>query len=93
MQVNDVSGGEVFLRSSGTPILSVDTLERNASRGHGLVTSVAAGNNILLVGTNTGWIVRHDFSGGDANLGSCCFLFDFGGCIHAFCILIEYQII
>ncbi|KAG0626001.1 hypothetical protein M758_2G095100 [Ceratodon purpureus] len=66
--VNENPGREVFLRSSGSPIFSVDTLERNASRGHGLVTSVAAGNNILLVGTNTGWIVRHDFSGEDAPL-------------------------
>lgn len=67
--MNDVPSGGVLLRSSGTPIFSVDILERNASRGHGLVTSVAAGNNILLVGTNTGWIVRHDFSGEDAPLG------------------------
>ena len=69
MQVNENPGREVFLRSSGSPIFTVDMLERNASRGHGLVTSVAAGNNILLVGTNTGWIVRHDFSGEDAPLG------------------------
>lgn len=69
MQVSDVPGGDSFVRSGGTPILSVDVLERNAAKGHGLVTSVAAGNNILLVGTNTGWIIRHDFSGGDTNLG------------------------
>lgn len=68
MQADDVPSGDVFLRNSGTPIFSVDILERNASRGHGLVASVAAGNNILLVGTNTGWIVRHDFSGDDATL-------------------------
>jgi hypothetical protein len=42
-------------------------LERNASKGHGLVTSVAAANNVLLVGTNKGWLVHHDFAGTDSN--------------------------
>jgi hypothetical protein len=74
MQADDVPSGDAFLRNSETPIFSVDILERNASRGHGLVASVAAGNNILLVGTNTGWIVRHDFSGDDATLGLCSLL-------------------
>ncbi|CAK9261476.1 unnamed protein product [Sphagnum jensenii] len=48
-------------------MFSVDTLERNASKGHGLVTSVAAANNVLLVGTNKGWLVHHDFAGTDSN--------------------------
>lgn len=74
MQVDLVPDGDGFLRNSEcTPIFSVDTLERNASKGHGLVTFVAAGNNVLLVGTNKGWIVRHDFLGGDT-LGWCYFL-------------------
>ena len=67
--------GDGFMRmSESAPIFSVDTLERNASRGHGLVTDVAAGNNVLLVGTNKGWIVRHDFVGGDT-LGWCFSIF------------------
>lgn len=61
--MEDAPDGDGFLRNNESSIFSVDTLERNASKGHGLVTSVAAGNNVLLVGTNKGWIVRHDFLG------------------------------
>lgn len=71
MQVADVPGGDGFPRNTETPIFSVDTLERNAAKGHGLVTDVAAGNNVLLVGTSKGWIVRHDFLGGNDTLGEC----------------------
>ncbi|OAE21445.1 hypothetical protein AXG93_3506s1190 [Marchantia polymorpha subsp. ruderalis] len=52
-------------RNADSPIFSIDTLERHAARSHGLVTSVSAGNNVILVGTNRGWLVRHDFGGGD----------------------------
>ncbi|KAL3688498.1 hypothetical protein R1sor_014807 [Riccia sorocarpa] len=52
-------------RNLDSPIFSVDVLERHAARSHGLVTSVSAGNNVILVGTNRGWLVRHDFGGGD----------------------------
>ncbi|MCO5603326.1 hypothetical protein L7F22_057476 [Adiantum nelumboides] len=54
----------------GIEKFSVEVLERNPTRGHGLTTCVAAGNNVLVVGTNRGWLVRHDFSGGE------CFEFD-----------------
>lgn len=46
--VEDAPDGDGFLRNNESSIFSVDTLERNASKGHGLVTSVAAGNNVLL---------------------------------------------
>lgn len=67
-----VGGDAGFLvrSSSESPIFSIDTLERNASRSHGLVTCVAAGNNVLLVGTNKGWLIRHDFFGGNDSLGT-----------------------
>lgn len=71
--MDDVRGGDGFCRNTETPIFSVDTLERNASKGHGLVTDVAAGNNVLLVGTNKGWIVRHDFFAGNDTLGGWLF--------------------
>ncbi|CAN5967838.1 unnamed protein product [Sphagnum jensenii] len=58
-----------FARDGKTRMFSVDTLERNASKGHGLVTSVAAANNILLIGTNKGWLVHHDFAGTNSNDG------------------------
>ena len=74
MQVDFVPDGDGFLRNCEiSPIFSVDVLERSASKGHGLVTSVAAGNNVLLVGTNKGWIVRHDFLSSDS-LGWCYLL-------------------
>jgi len=56
-----------FARNGKIRMFSVDTLERNASKGHGLVTSVAAANNILLVGTIKGWLVHPDFAGTDSN--------------------------
>lgn len=82
MQVEDAPDGDGFLRNNESSIFSVDTLERNASKGHGLVTSVAAGNNVLLVGTNKGWIVRHDFLGENDTLGWFSFLSVSNGCVH-----------
>lgn len=69
-QAQDIPAGDGFSKNCESPIFSVDTLERNASRGHGLLTSVAAGNNVLLVGTNKGWLIRHDFLQGNDSLGS-----------------------
>eukprot|EP01018_Ginkgo_biloba_P010354 Gb_14455 [translate_table: standard] len=59
----DLSGGQ---RNIENHIFEVDTLERHASKGHGIVTCMAAGNNAILVGTNKGWLVRYDFGGGDS---------------------------
>ncbi|KAI5068926.1 hypothetical protein GOP47_0015227 [Adiantum capillus-veneris] len=66
----DIRGTEVksykhTARDPGSEIFRVKVLERNPTRGHGLITCVAAGNNILVVGTNRGWLIRHDFSGGE----------------------------
>ncbi|KAH9310907.1 hypothetical protein KI387_025942, partial [Taxus chinensis] len=58
----DISGGQKNMENQ---IFSVDTLERHASKGHGIVTCMSAGNNAILVGTNKGWLVRYDFGGGD----------------------------
>lgn len=58
--------GENLARNVDSPIFSIDLLERHATKGHGLVTSMSAGNNVILVGSNRGWIVRHDFGGGDS---------------------------
>eukprot|EP00249_Psilotum_nudum_P014604 c24909_g1_i1 orf=639-3668(-) len=58
-----VSGPQGVTRKSTNDIITVEELERNPSRNHGAVTSMAAGNNVILVGTDRGWIVRHDFSG------------------------------
>ncbi|KAF3340737.1 vacuolar protein sorting-associated protein 18 [Carex littledalei] len=47
-------------------LFNVDPLESRAARGHGVVTSMAAGNDVILLGTSKGWIIRHDFNLGDA---------------------------
>ncbi|OEL37652.1 hypothetical protein BAE44_0001324 [Dichanthelium oligosanthes] len=43
-------------------LFSIDPLERQAARGHGVVTSMAAGSDVIVLGTSRGWLVRHDFS-------------------------------
>ncbi|GJN12308.1 hypothetical protein PR202_ga30576 [Eleusine coracana subsp. coracana] len=48
-------------------LFSVDPLERHAARGHGVVTSMAAGSDVIVLGTSRGWLVRHDFSFEDAH--------------------------
>ncbi|XP_024543759.1 vacuolar protein sorting-associated protein 18 homolog isoform X2 [Selaginella moellendorffii] len=55
----------ISLSRPESKIFSLDVLEQNAAKGHGLVTSVAAGNNVLLVSTSSSWIVHHEFGGGD----------------------------
>ncbi|KAL6843083.1 hypothetical protein ACP4OV_026796 [Aristida adscensionis] len=51
----------------GGQLFSVDPLERHAARGHGAVTSMAAGSDVIVLGTSRGWLVRHDFSFEDAH--------------------------
>ncbi|XP_006659889.1 vacuolar sorting protein 18 [Oryza brachyantha] len=51
----------------GGQLFSVDPLERHAARGHGVVTSMAAGSDVIVLGTSRGWLVRHDFSFEDAH--------------------------
>ncbi|CAN6443641.1 unnamed protein product [Victoria cruziana] len=52
--------------SSGRHIFSVDTLERYAAKGHGVITCMAVGNNVIVLGTSKGWLIRHDFGGPDS---------------------------
>lgn len=58
-------GSKILPKSSMNQIFTVEVLERNPTRSHGLLTCMAAGNNVVIVGTDRGWLVRHDFSGGD----------------------------
>ncbi|XP_062191848.1 vacuolar sorting protein 18-like [Phragmites australis] len=53
--------------AGGGQLFSVDPLERHAARGHGAVTSMAAGSDVIVLGTSRGWLVRHDFSFDDAH--------------------------
>lgn len=60
------AGSRKISRNSTGQLFTIEVLERNTSRNHGLVTSMAAGNNVILVGTDRGWLVRHDFAEGES---------------------------
>lgn len=51
----------------GRQVFSVDLLERYAAKGHGVITCMAAGNDVIVLGTSKGWVIRHDFGVGDSN--------------------------
>lgn len=51
---------------SGRQVFTVDLLERYAAKGRGVITCMAAGNDVILLGTSKGWVVRHDFGVGDS---------------------------
>lgn len=53
----DAGGGRLF---------SVDLLERYAAKGHGVITCMATGNDVIVLGTSKGWLIRHDFGAGDS---------------------------
>ncbi|MQL89401.1 hypothetical protein Taro_021975 [Colocasia esculenta] len=50
----------------GGRVFAVDPLERNAAKGHGVITCMAAGNDVIVLGTSKGWVIRHDFGVGDS---------------------------
>ncbi|KAK4437266.1 Vacuolar sorting protein 18 [Sesamum alatum] len=47
-------------------VFSVDLLERYAAKGRGQITCMAAGNDVIVLGTSKGWVIRHDFGVGDS---------------------------
>lgn len=47
-------------------VFSVDLLERYAAKGRGVITCMTAGNDVIVLGTSKGWIIRHDFGVGDS---------------------------
>ncbi|EYU22146.1 hypothetical protein ABFS82_09G018000 [Erythranthe guttata] len=47
-------------------VFSVDLLERHAAKGRGVITCMAAGNDVIVLGTSKGWVIRHDFGVGDS---------------------------
>ncbi|XAR55456.1 hypothetical protein NMG60_11035527 [Bertholletia excelsa] len=51
---------------AGRQVFTVDLLERYASKGRGVITCMAAGNDVIVLGTSKGWIIRHDFGVGDS---------------------------
>ncbi|KDP24193.1 hypothetical protein JCGZ_25850 [Jatropha curcas] len=50
----------------GRPVFTVDLLERYAAKGKGVITCMAAGNDVIVIGTSKGWVIRHDFGVGDS---------------------------
>lgn len=47
-------------------VFTMDLLERHAAKGHGVITCMAAGNDVIILGTSKGWVIRHDFGAGDS---------------------------
>ncbi|CAH9073769.1 unnamed protein product [Cuscuta epithymum] len=48
-------------------VFSVDLLERYATKGRGEITCMAAGNDVTVLGTSKGWVIRHDFGVGNSD--------------------------
>lgn len=65
-EAHEASGSKTAPRRSTRQLVAIEVLERNPTKNHGLVTSMAAGNNVIMIGTDRGWLVRHDFSGGES---------------------------
>ncbi|KAI4341061.1 hypothetical protein MLD38_025832 [Melastoma candidum] len=51
----------------GRQVFAVDLLERYAAKGRGVITCMAAGNDVIVLGTSKGWVIRHDFGVGDSS--------------------------
>lgn len=51
----------------GRQVFTVDLLERYAAKGRGVITCIAAGNDVIVIGTSKGWVIRHDFGVGDSH--------------------------
>ncbi|XP_028755584.1 vacuolar sorting protein 18 [Neltuma alba] len=50
----------------GRQVFEVDLLERYAAKGRGVITCMTAGNDVIVIGTSKGWVIRHDFGVGDS---------------------------
>ena len=50
----------------GRPAFTVDLLERYAAKGRGVISCMAAGNDVIMLGTSKGWVTRYDFGVGDS---------------------------
>lgn len=48
-------------------VFQVDVLERYAAKGRGAITCMSAGNDVIVLGTSKGWLIRHDFGAGDSH--------------------------
>ncbi|KAJ4822464.1 Vacuolar protein sorting-associated protein 18 like protein [Turnera subulata] len=47
-------------------VFTVDLLQQHAAKNHGVITCMAAGNDVIVLGTSRGWVIRHDFGAGDS---------------------------
>ncbi|XP_047317718.1 vacuolar sorting protein 18-like [Impatiens glandulifera] len=52
---------------AGKPVFSVDLLERYAAKGRGVITCMAAGNDVIVLGTSKGWVIKYDFGVGGSS--------------------------
>jgi len=52
--------------ADAAPMFAIETLEKDASHGQGVITAVAAASNVVLLGTASGALIRFDFAEGAA---------------------------
>jgi hypothetical protein len=52
--------------ADAAPMFAIETLEKDASHGQGVITAVAAAANVVLLGTASGALIRFDFAEGAA---------------------------
>jgi hypothetical protein len=52
--------------SDAPPMFAIETLEKDASHGQGVISAVAAAANVVLLGTASGALIRFDFAEGAA---------------------------
>ncbi|XP_010931902.1 vacuolar sorting protein 18 isoform X1 [Elaeis guineensis] len=52
--------------TAGGHLFAVEPFQWDAAKGHGVITSMAAGNDVTLLGTSKGWVIRNDFGVGDS---------------------------
>ncbi|KAK7272350.1 hypothetical protein RJT34_28879 [Clitoria ternatea] len=62
------------MMDQGRKVFTVDLLERYAAKGHGVISCIAAGNDVIVIGTSRGWVIRHDFGVGDSYVQFFCLL-------------------
>ena len=52
--------------ADAAPMFAIETLEKDASHGQGVISAVAAAANVVLLGTASGALIRFDFAEGAA---------------------------
>lgn len=62
-----LAGEKLKIMDQMRHVFAVDVLERYAAKGKGVITCMSAGNDVIVLGTSKGWLIRHDFTVGDSS--------------------------